>query len=371
MKHCKSLDGIRGIAVLMVMCFHFGYLAPGWVGVQLFFILSGYLITGILLEGRQRPFGEFIGTFFWHRTVRILPLLTFFVLATAVVYLLWGVPVSFPSDWPWLAGFAANFARMRLTDVGPAFTHLWSLAVEQQFYLAWPFLVYFLPLAAFRRLVAGLLLLSPLIRLAIFQGLLQLGHDAEYAGRAVYVLPFTQFDAFAAGAAIPAFALQTLPHAGRALLGALFAAGVGGLAVLLAAYYGGEGAFAGSLGYAMYLGEGYGYVWGYSLLNLVFMLVVICALQDVGPTGVLKSHPLRWTGRISFGMYVYHVPLLLVVRAVFERLDPAAGVLPRAGIFVLWVLVVLAVSAASFRWLETPFLKLKNYWPRSPVVVES
>src|ERR1700733_6831829 len=104
MKRLESLDGIRAIAIAMVMCFHFGFFAPGWIGVQIFFTLSGYLITGILVKNKQRPFGIYIGTFFWHRALRILPLLCFFLTLAAIVYVATGVPPTFRSDWPWLLG---------------------------------------------------------------------------------------------------------------------------------------------------------------------------------------------------------------------------------------------------------------------------
>ncbi|MBV8854818.1 MAG: acyltransferase, partial [Sinobacteraceae bacterium] len=310
MKHTKALDGIRAVAILLVMLFHFGYLPVGWVGVQIFFTLSGYLITGILLAERERPFDTYIKTFLWHRALRILPLLLFFLLANACIYLATGHPDSFPNDWPWLAGFAANLARMRTTDLGYCFVHIWSLAVEQQFYLIWPLLVYALSLRSLRQLVLGILLAEPLARAAMFSLALYAGHDPQFAGKAVYVLPFTQFDAFAAGAAIPVFGLQHLGHPGRKLILAIVAAAVLGAAVLAQAYYSGTGAFIWSLGYAMFLVQSHGYVWAYSLLNVISLLALICALRGMRAARFLELPVLAFVGRISFGMYVYHVPLL-------------------------------------------------------------
>jgi len=136
-------------------------------------------------------------------------------------------------------GFAANFARMRTTDVGPAFIHLWSLAVEQQFYLAWPF--WCIP-AHGRLPQVGCGCVAAVARDP--PGALSMAVGARtrcrLCGRAVYVLPFTQFDAFAAGAAIPVFSLDKLPYAGRTFLAAVAATGAAGLAVLLAGYYAGE-----------------------------------------------------------------------------------------------------------------------------------
>ncbi|HEV2703849.1 MAG TPA: acyltransferase [Steroidobacteraceae bacterium] len=360
MKHLESLDGIRAIAIAMVMCFHYSYFASGWIGVQLFFTLSGYLITGILLRSRHKPFRIYIGTFFWHRALRILPLVVFFLLVSALIYIATGVPQSFRSDWPWLLGFLANIARLRPTDVGPAYVHLWSLAIEQQFYLFWPLLIYFMPPALFRRFVVGLLVFTPLLRLAVFSWTVHLGYDAEMAGKVVYVLPFTQLDAFAAGAAIPVLALDRLNNPGRRLIAAFLATAALGAAVLAAAYYGGQGAFVASFGYAMFLLQSHGYVWGYSLLNLLALLALICALRRLVWLRFLENAFLTWVGRISFGMYVYHIPLLLLGEAALAKLLPHPGPLIRAGFFVIWALIVLGVANLSFRFIEAPFLAMKN-----------
>ncbi|HTB66636.1 MAG TPA: acyltransferase [Steroidobacteraceae bacterium] len=360
MKHLESLDGIRAIAIAMVMCYHFGYFAPGWIGVQLFFTLSGYLITGILLRNKNRPLGVYLGTFFWHRALRILPLLWFFLIIAAIVYVATGVPTTFRSDWPWLLGFLGNFARLRSTDLAPPLVHIWSLAVEQQFYLVWPLAVYFLPTTLFRRFIVCLLLFTPLVRLAVFQATVLLGHDAEVAGKVVYVLPFTQLDAFATGAAIAVFSLEQLPNSGRRFLAALIATGALGAAVLAAENYSGQGAFVGSLGYAMYLLQSHGYVWGYSMLNLLAMLAMICALRRAAWLRFLESATLTWVGRISFGMYVYHLPLLLAGEAAMAKLVPHPDALMRAAFFAIWMCAVLLVSTLSYRWIEAPFLAMKN-----------
>lgn len=364
MQHVRALDGIRGIAVLLVMLFHYGYFAGGWVGVQIFFTLSGYLITSILLGDRGSSFSAYAGRFYWRRALRIFPLFYAFLLVAAVAYALSGVPASVPSDWAWLFTFAANFARMRDGDLGPYFVHTWSLAVEEQFYLVWPLLLFFLPPRAFRWTVAGVLVLAPVVRLALFQGLLALGHDMEYAGKAAYVLPLTQFDAFAAGAAIPLWGLDRLRNAGRWFLAASAIAAAAGAGVLVTAHFWGGGAFFPSLGYAMYLRQSHGYVWGYSMLNVLSMLGIVCTLQGLGHGRVLENRLLVGVGKISYGAYVYHLPLLLLGEFLMERLGIDMHGAARPVFFAAWVAMVILVSGASFRWLETPFLKLKGRWQR-------
>src|ERR1041384_7535009 len=98
MKYIKSLDGIRGIAILVVILFHFGYLPFGWMGVQIFFTLSGFLITSILISDRDGPFLPYIGRFYWRRTVRIFPLYYFFLALITVLFFATEYPRSFSSD---------------------------------------------------------------------------------------------------------------------------------------------------------------------------------------------------------------------------------------------------------------------------------
>jgi peptidoglycan/LPS O-acetylase OafA/YrhL len=169
MSHVNSLDGIRGIAVALVMLFHFGALPAGWVGVQIFFVLSGYLITQILLrEKEKQQFGDFLGRFYWRRSLRIFPLYFTFLALALVAYTGFGEPKSFATDWPYLATYTTNFGRLRSTDIGPIFVHLWSLAVEEQFYLFWPLLVYFLPMHIFKRALIAIIALTPLLRLGLY-----------------------------------------------------------------------------------------------------------------------------------------------------------------------------------------------------------
>jgi peptidoglycan/LPS O-acetylase OafA/YrhL len=360
MQHLKTLDGIRAIAVGLVMLFHFGYFPMGWVGVQVFFVLSGYLITSILLQAKSKFFADYIGTFYWNRALRILPLLFAFILASAISYVFFGAPKSLRNDWLWLVTFAANFGRLRMGDLGPCFVHIWSLAVEQQFYIVWPFLVFFLPPKILKSAVGTILAFTPLVRLAIFEFLVHRGFGGQYAGKAVYVLPIAQFDAFAAGAAISLWGLDRLPQAGRWFASSIVITAAAGFAVLASAYFGERGAFIASFGYAMFLLPSYGFVWGYSLLNVVFMLGIICAVQGVWPARLLQVKGLAWLGKISYGIYVYHLPLLLLGEYFLGRSGISIHGPMRPFFFAVWVSSVIFVADQSFRWLETPFLKLKK-----------
>jgi len=360
MRYVKSLNGIRGIAVLLVMLFHYGYFGAGWIGVQIFFTLSGYLITTILIENRGLPFHVYVGRFYWRRALRIFPLFYGFLAIVAVTYALYGLPDRFRLDWIWLLTYSANFARMRDGDLGPWFVHIWSLAVEMQFYLIWPVLLFLVPARWLRWVVAALLLLTPIIRSAMFQALLGAGYDTEYAGKGVYVLPFGQLDAFAAGAAIPIWGLHRIKNIGRIFAAVAAVTIASGVAVLAKAHFLDGGAFFGSLGYQMYLVRAYGYIWGYSLINVLAMLAIICALQGIGIARTLEDRTLVRIGQISYGMYVYHLPLLIAGELLIHKSGIGGEGLARPAFFAAWVAVVILVSEGSFSWIEAPFLKLKD-----------
>jgi peptidoglycan/LPS O-acetylase OafA/YrhL len=358
-KHIVALDGVRGVAVILVLLFHFGLFPAGWVGVQLFFVLSGYLITGILLESRRIGLGAALWRFYWRRGLRILPVFLIFILAMTVSWLAVREPVSFPVDIPWIATFTANLARLRSADIGEHFVHMWSLAVEEQFYLLWPFAVLLLPRQLLGRVLWVLVLATPLLRLLVFHLAVSAGGSVEYAGRITYVLPFTQFDAFAAGALL---ALKpALVERVRTPLFclAVVVTGMLGFAVLMVEHFIKGGAIVGSLGYAMFLTQEMGYFWGYTVLNVLFAMLVAIAIRDANWARPLSVAPLVFIGRISYGLYVYHLPLLLGIRKLVP-LQGSPWALPSLVLFLSWLVISLVVAWASFRFIERPVMSLKD-----------
>src|SRR4029077_13536960 len=95
-----ELDGLRGIAIALVVLFHFGLFPPGWVGVQLFFVLSGYLISDILLTEKEKPFPAYLSRFYWRRSLRIFPLYFFYLIITSALFAATREPKSLEIDWP-------------------------------------------------------------------------------------------------------------------------------------------------------------------------------------------------------------------------------------------------------------------------------
>jgi peptidoglycan/LPS O-acetylase OafA/YrhL len=352
-----ELDGLRGIAIALVVLFHFGWFPPGWIGVQLFFVLSGYLISSILLIEKEKPLSTYLGRFYWRRSLRIFPLYFFYLIMVSTLFVATNEPRSFETDWPFLITYMTNFGRLRASDVGPAFTHLWSLAVEEQFYLLWPLAVYFCSLKWLKRIIIGIIVLSPFARAALYVALDFLDYDQEFIGRALYVLPFTQFDAFAFGAAISAWKLQNLRHSSRLIIAVGLTTIFLGAAVLLHQHFVYRSAFKASLGYQMYVLAGGGFVWAYSLLDLLSAAAVICAIQKLAAVGFLRNGILSRTGVISYGIYIYHAPVLIGVNWLLADFAIKHSI----ATFLAYVIIVFVVSELSFRFLEKPFLSIKNF----------
>jgi len=214
-----GLDGLRAIAFLIVFFFHTRNLPFGWMGVQLFFVLSGFLITDILLRMKdQLPPREFFTKFYGRRFLRIFPLYYLYLILLAVlIFLLPSLDLSGLNtelgkgflNQIWAAAFyvfdffhaSAFFERSRF------FTHLWSLSVEEQFYLLWPLLIFLVPRGKFKQLCFTAIGLGIVFRLAITliyrtQIFPMLLSDPQ---QAVNVLPFSHLDAFGFGAYISRF----------------------------------------------------------------------------------------------------------------------------------------------------------------------
>jgi peptidoglycan/LPS O-acetylase OafA/YrhL len=176
--------------------------------------------------------------------------------------------------------------------------------------------------------------------------------NPDWLGRSIYGLPLSQFDAFAAGAAISLWPVQNLL---RWFAVSLILTGIAGAAVIAHQHLAYHAAIKWSLGYAMYLLQDGGFVWGYSLLNVSAALGIASAIKHAPP--VLQNSALVRVGVISYGVYVYHVPLLYAL----HQLD-----LPRNALLIVYPLALYSIAELSFRYLESPFLRLKGYFSIKP-----
>jgi peptidoglycan/LPS O-acetylase OafA/YrhL len=360
-----TLDGLRAVAVALVMMLHFGYLNGGWIGVQVFFVLSGFLITGVLLADRDAPLGAYLRRFYWRRTLRIFPLYYGYLLILWIAYAAWGRPAELPRDVAALFTYTYNFTRLSPEwTPSPFFTHFWSLAVEEQFYLVWPFVVHALSRRALVALSAALVAMGPLFRWALADALADGARAADDVADSVYWFPLSHADAFATGALV-ALLGGGLRVARPALLtaAAIAAVAIGGALNLRALRDAGADLPLGTMGFPLASIDNAFHVWGYTLLNLssaALVAAAVAAHRSGGIVSALGWGPLAGMGRISYGVYVLHWPLLVLFNAsVRYRPMTVRGYLMCAA----WFALVVGVSWISWRFYESRFLALKDRGP--------
>ena len=361
-----ALDGVRGLAILLVVMHNFSLLSEphgvgasllaawldrGWVGVQLFFVLSGFLITGILLDTRTSS--NYFSAFFGRRVLRIWPLYYATLLVMFVVLPMlhvWpGVSLRDQPHELWLTVYLSNWVEPFYPR--NSLPHFWSLAVEEQFYVVWPFLVY----RCNARQVLKASLAIAVVALAIRYALLSAALPAD----AVYKFSVCRMDALALGAA--AAAALRLPAWRDRLLGRPVQLLWACAAVLLV---------GAALSHAY---VAYGLVpqtLGYTFLAIGFSsLVLAAACADIsgaaGWPALLRGTVLRRLGLYSYAMYVLHVPLREVIGLPVLR---ALGFESHSDLMTTLVYVALgtvasyAVAAASYHCFEVHFLRLKRHF---------
>ena len=325
-----QLDGLRAIALLSVFYSHFWEANSdlGHIGVRFFFVLSGFLITNILLAAKERDDrATAIIAFFIRRAARIWPpyylLLAFCGLAAGALQLR-----MMHQSLPWHALFLSNIWYASHGPEPWALRHLWTLAVEEQFYLIWPFVVLALPARYFLKLCGALIVaVVPYRIIAFAMGEVELG----------LALPFDSIDALAAGAALSFLSAEGW-SAPRWLVSLSMPIGLAGL-VTLAAFETGD------------------FVeWVVIETALLLPLTLIVALASKGRClAILANRLLSGLGRISYGAYLYHLPVWAVLLALSERfavIDDSRGPLTTAIAGSLSILIALA----SWLSLERPVM---------------
>jgi peptidoglycan/LPS O-acetylase OafA/YrhL len=344
--YVPELDGLRGLAVLAVVLYHchtrlvgtwiYGPVLWGWAGVNLFFALSGFLITSILIEAREKP--HYFRNFYARRALRIWPV---YFLLLAVCY---SVPEWFLGDtlahqthWKTLVAYAFFVQNLRHTLLPGTLGPTWSLAIEEQYYVVW----------------------APVVRF--------------FRGRLSWVLPAILL---AMVAASPLFRLShahwlntthTLIHLEGIALGSLLALGLYGIRLSrrvwlwigLAATFFGFLAAATIFGGTAFLDSG---------LALGFAGVVLAAVAGTGARNplawLLRRGPLPFYGRISYGLYMTHILVFVYFGNFDARLDDKyhLGIPGNLAIVALRLVASTLVATALWYGFESQILKLKRYF---------
>lgn len=373
-----ALDGLRGSAVLLVLMCHYSSLLPansflarflenGWLGVDLFFVISGFLITGILFDAKGST--NYFRNFYARRTLRIFPLYYAFLIAILIFLLALrfshlamlnplrlranpGLELFWQSQ-PWLWTYTANIwiAKVLPTSTWTALIKpLWSLSVEEQFYLIWPLVIAWFSHRALIKVSLGLMLLAALARWILT------AHGTDYF--AIYISTPTRFDALAAGALL-ALLLRLPDGDRRARKICKFAGPIAGLMILIV-----------SPGF-----DPIAHPWLrdflYSALAIFFAALLFWSIDSASLYGIpnrfYQNRLLRIIGGYSYAMYLFHVPLMFPARALVEQ----GGFFQSSRDSWMQAMALVGMNAAltfglaflSFHLFEKQFLKLKRFFP--------
>lgn len=362
--YIKSLDGVRAIAILLVMAFHFGIIRFGWMGVQLFFVLSGFLISSILLKEKDKPYSIYqrLRKFWIRRSLRIFPLYYIYLTVFAVICLFTAFPPSYFRDLPYLYSYTFNLTRISNSwHESPVYTHFWSLCVEEQFYLFFPFIVFLLSKSSLRRLLIVVLIAGPLFRWAFGHYLTQIGKTSFEVFDVIYWFPLSHLDAFFTGMAIPLLRLKDRVQRPQWLfmLCAALALGAG----LSNYFFESHGhSLPTSMGYNFGDVNSYQHVWYYTVLNLFtgsLLLLLVSSFSSVPGKliqCVFENNILVAIGKVSYGMYILH---WVIQTQLVERWIPV-NESNKYWLFLLDVPVVYVFALLSFRFIEQRFIQLKD-----------
>jgi peptidoglycan/LPS O-acetylase OafA/YrhL len=363
MVRIPELDGVRALAIWMVLVFHIFYgwvrvdhdfspipravmfaVGHGWLGVDLFFVLSGFLITGILLGSKSKP--HYFRNFYVHRILRILPLYLVVLVTFFAFY------SQFYGFLILSALFAANFAYAFNVAVphGPAV--LWSLAVEEHFYLFWPFLAYLMSRRALAAVAIAIVVLTPVAR-----GLgLAAGMPIDDT---VYVYSWFRSDGLALGALLAMWSrsARASPRNNCRL---------GGLLVAVIAIVTIAGIPFGVLRAKTVLATALRFT--EAQFCFAALLLVVLAYQGSRLTAILRSPFLRLSGALSYCIYLIHFALGDAYQFLsgYFGLNPATVFGDLGGILMRGLFIVgtsFGIASLSRKYLEEPFLRRKASFP--------
>lgn len=337
-----QLDGLRGVAVVWVMLYHTTALslpesvrrvcALGWMGVDVFFVLSGFLISSILLE--TRPGARGLGLFIARRTLRTWPL--YFLLLGGVFVTLGHAAAGGSVHWWRYLVFLQNYqASFWPQSLGPT----WSLCVEEHFYLLWPLVIFLVPRRRLLWVTATIFCSLPVWRgLALWCGV---------SGISIYTETQFHLDGLVAGTLVALWLGRGEARPRHWMAGVCVATGA---AASVMGFWRGTSVI-----------EGHNSVMGFTFLAVGFagLLLFLLQQQESWCARLLRLRPVAYVGRISYGIYLLHMGLMIFCERwpLLAALSRAAGVW---GALLLRMALAIAVASLSYRFFELPILRLKD-----------
>ena len=364
--HWSSLDGVRGLAIAGVVAYHLGALPGGWLGVDVFFVLSGFLITRLLLDDRERTGRLRLVAFWGRRARRLLPAVLLLLGVLALYTWLGGTGVVgaqlrqpafatlfYFANWSQIVTGHGYFAHYQAPD---PLQHTWSLAIEEQYYLVWPLLLSALLVVHLRRRTrrrprpasASALGAVPAMAALALASALWMGVAAHLFGpnRAYLGTDTRAWELLVGG-----IGGAVVPALGRLRHGALWSA----------AMVGGAGAVAAGV---VFGGGPPGWMWDGGLVGVVVGAAVVVAGSvrhpDALSARLLAWAPLRWLGIVSYSLYLWHWPVIVIMTTATTGLTGASLLLARLA-------VMTAAACGSYVLVERPLRRAdwSRWWRRA------
>lgn len=363
-----ELDGVRGLAILLVIAFHTFKRADvftsseflhqisdltqiGWAGVDVFFVLSGFLITGILLKTKEKP--NYFKNFYVRRILRIFPLY-YLLIGFLLIFLPQldrGAGEQTQSLWPFFLLYQQNWlyiSKSRLS-LFPMFT--WSLAIEEQFYFLWPALLYFLKKRALVSMGIGIMLSSILLRLILMLPFLKIANVEGF----FYYGTITRFEGLILGGLIAVafydndkWKARLIRWAWPALIISL------GLFTIISI----TGTPSPTSDNELLT------IWGYTLLALISGALIILITNEPNKSIIrliFGNKVMMFFGKYSYAMYMFHVPILIILMEIIWKTGRQNG-----WVWLLYIVISFSLtimfSLLSWNLLEKHMLKLKKYF---------
>lgn len=423
--YVMSLDGYRALGTFIVIMHHVPLIffrtpfAYGWWVLQSFFVISGYLLTRILLKEKEKgyPFFKYFRIFFMKRFYRIFPLYWTFLLVFGLLLLVFGItniPLfsdlmrEYKQNWIFLWTYTYNFKELINVlqglngNLSPFFSHLWSLSVEEQFYLMLPFMVFFFSKNGLKKLIIAIIILSPLLRFLTFQYYdhRSLGEDLfplfqgdeilRESWVTVIILRATwcQLDCLAFGMALAVwgfdwiknprrmffivfgffFVLVTVNgiiYANKMDLDALLASPMFGYRKIVEMFPEALAKFYIAVSDHHSLITNHQYVYMYTIVNLMSFLIVLSCIRDTPIFNFFKNEKVIYTGKITYGAYLFHYPLMMFLiifmAPIFTKVFNKFGQIPfELSMMVVYLPLLWIISHISFRYFESYFMRLKD-----------
>ena len=361
-KYLSSLDGLRGISIIQVLLFHLSVYHGGTFMIQGFMVQSGYLITLILLKNQSKNLSnkDYLKVFHVNRFLRILPLYFMYIIICIIIYLIYGIDKGVWEKAIHL--FTFNFNNFRMMDGwnhDPTFTHLWTMSLDMQFYLIWPFVVLFLNRRNLILVILTFLIMTPLIRFGTGVYLGDIGKSSFFIGNSIYTFSLSHFDAFMIGSLVPLIEWDRFlkTHFIPFVLGFILLF-VGGLVNHYLIKKGMYSSFWKDLGYKFSGTKNLQYVWNYSVANIFFFILVVILSSELSSrtkmilSKFLEFKPFTFLGKYTFGIYIFHGILITLVQKLGLFNDKWL-----ASLIVFGGSISLAML--SYHFYEKQFLKRK------------